>query len=404
MNYRRILGILLFIGVTIGIGYALWSLFFRGIAGPQPAPNENVNGAPISGGLEPAVNGVPVRPPAINGPLPGPSVSPIADGGLTAVTPIAPVATVGASISSNGNLSYYDRSDEKFYRIGADGTVQALSGKQFHNVKDAVFDPNGRRAIISYPDGSKISYDFNTGTQVTLPKHWEDFDFSRDGEQFVTKSIGLDPEARFLVISNPDGSGARPIQELGENQNKVKVAFSPTGQVVATATMGTRIGLDRQEVYLIGQNQENFKSLVVQGLDFRPKWTPAGDRLLYSVANSTDDWRPRLWIVDAQGDDIGRNRRSLSLNTWADKCAFADDQTLYCAAAPDLPEGAGLNQAAVDNYADEFYRVDLESGLVSRVAQPEGSHTVGKIMVSPDASKLYFTDKATGVLNQLKLK
>jgi hypothetical protein len=404
MNFRRLLAIILFVAITIGIGYLLWSLFLRGPEG-APEPIDNVNEAPIGGGLEPAVNGaIPGSGAAVNGALPIPTVSPVAKGGLTAVTPVAAVSTIGASVSTNGNLSFYDRNDGKFYRITPDGTVAALSGKQFYDVSDAVFDPSGSRAIIIYPDRSKISYDFNTGTQVTLPRHWEDFQFNHDGSNFVTKSLAIDPNARFLVISKPDGSSARAVQELGSNQDKVTLAYSPTGQVIATAATGAKLGADRQEIYLVGQNQENFKSLTVEGLNFIPKWAPSGAQMLYSVAGSASDWKPQLWVVDAQGDDIGRNRKSINLNTWADKCAFIDDRTAYCAAAPDLPEGAGINREVANDYPDEFYRVDISTGLITRAAQPEGEHVVDKVMLSPDGSKLYFTDKGSGVLNQILLK
>lgn len=405
---RRILAIILFIVVTIGMGYALWALLFRVPSVIVNEPPQNVNTGP-GGGLQPSVNGAPPTGGVtnVNGGLPTPpppGVSLIAEGGITQVTPVAAASTIGASVSADGSLNYYDRGDGKFYRIRHDGTVGALSGKQFFNVSDATFDNKGDRAIITYPDGSNISYNFATGTQVTLPKHWEDFAFSGDGSRIVAKSISVDPGSRYLVVAGPDGSGARAVQELGENADKVTVAYSPTGQVIATAATGAKLGVDRQEIYMIGQNGENFKSLTVEGLDFRPKWTPSGNQLLYSVAGSGSDWKPQLWIVDGQGDEIGRNRKSINLNTWADKCVFANDTTAYCAAAPSLPRGAGLNQAVADDYPDELYRVDVTTGITSLVATPEGSHTIDKVMLSPDGSMLYFTDKNTGLLNKVQLK
>lgn len=403
MNFKKLLLIILFFGITVGVGYLLYSMFFKAPGAVTP-PSANEN-APAGGGLPtaapgaPSVNGAPGAPG-----LPPTAVSPVADGGLTAVTPVAPVPTAGVSLSPSGQLNYYNRNDGKFYRMNPDGTVSSLSNKTFFNVSNAKFDPAGNKAIIEYPDGANIMFDFATGTQVTLPPHWQDFDFNPSGSQIVAKSVGVDPDARFLVVSNPDGSQARAVQELGENQDKVQVNWSPNNEIIATATTGRSFGVDRQEVYLLGQYGENFKSMIVEGLDFRPKWAPGGEQMMYSVAGSLSDWKPQLWVVDAQGDNIGRNRKSLPVNTWADKCTFQDADNVYCAVPNDLPRGAGLQPAIADDTPDTIYRINLTTGLQTKVAIPEGGHTIGQLMLTPDKKSLYFTDKGSGVINKIELK
>jgi hypothetical protein len=401
--FKRILAAILFLGVTIGIGYALYLLFFRAVEeeGVPTVVNENapVTGLPEAGEGAPVTGGpaVPLPPTEI------PAISPIADGGVTVVEPVAPVPTIGASMSANGNLNYYNQSDGRFYRITNDGTVQTLSNKQFYNVSNAQFDPSGDKAILEYPDGSNIFYDFTRDTQVTLPKHWESFEFNSTGSQIAAKSIGIDEANRFVVVSNPDGSGARAVEEMGPNADKVIVSYSPSSQSVAFAKTGEKFGLDREEVYFIGQNHENFKSMVVEGLDFRPKWVPGGEQLMYSVAGSLSRYKPMLWLVDAQGDDIGRNRRSLNVNTWPEKCTFADKSTVYCAVPQDQPEGLGLQPDIAKSLVDDIYKIDLNTGLQTKIAVPEGGHTVNSIMLSPDKRNLFFTDEGSGIINKIKL-
>lgn len=405
MDYKRILLLLAFVAVSVGIAFGLYFVFFRG-APPVDTVN-NVNGgvnAGVNGGLPPAANGnVPIDTNVNRGELPPSVVSPTANGGLTQVTPVAPVATVGASVSSSGQLSYYNRADGKFYRLDGAGNSVALSNQTFYSVSNAQFDASGNKAIIEYPDGANVIYDFATNTQVTLPKHWEDFDFNPSGSQIVAKSVGIDPDARFLVTANVDGSGARPFQELGENQNKVQVAWSPNNEILATSTTGRTLDVDKQEVYFLGQYGQNFKSMFVEGLGFQPAWAPSGQQLVYSVSGDSSDWKPQLWIVDAQGDNIGRNRRSLNVNTWAEKCTFADDSTMYCAVPNELPRGAGLQPGVADGTPDTIYRINLTTGLQTVVAVPEGTHAVEKLMLTPDRRALYFTDKGTGLLNKIDL-
>ncbi len=405
MDRKQILVLIGLILVTVGIGFAIYWMFFRAPLAPlQPPANVPVN-APVTP-LPVAPTGPPtaVVPPAVPSlPTPAP-VSPVAQGGVTVVTPVYTNATLGATMTSSGTMSFYDRNSNKFYRMNADGSTTLLSNKEFYNVQNATFDPRGSKAIMEYPDGSNIYYDFNTGKQVTLPKHWQEFEFTAQGDKIAAKSLGTDVSNRFLVVSNPDGSGARPVQELGENADQVTVAWSPNSQVVAMASTGEPYGTDGKEVYFIGQNQENFRSMVVEGLDFRPLWSPSGGQMLYSAAASGSDYKPELWVVDASGDDIGKNRRSLNINTWADKCTFDNENTVYCAVPDDLQTGVGLQPSLADNTPDTIYKIDLNTGLQTKVAVPEGQHTIGQLMLTPDRSKLYFTDKNGGLLNKIQLK
>lgn len=403
--------ILIFIGlilVTVGIGYAMYSLFFKGpeVVVELPPTDEEV--LPPGVGLPSADIGVPTTIVTPIGELPEielpPGVSAVADGGVTLVTPVVPVRTVGASVSSGGNLNFYNSTDQRFYRLGDDGTMNLLSSKEFFNVDEATFDPAGEKAVVEYPDGSNILYDFTSDTQVTLPRHWEDFGFNPTGDELLSKSIGLDPSNRFLVISNPDGSSAVPVQELGENADKVEASWSPNNQIVGIAATGNDVGGDGTEIFFVGKNQENFKSLKVQGLGFESQWTPKGDRLLYSTTSALNDYKPSIWLVDAQGANIGRNRKPLNINTWVDKCTFSDDNTVYCAVPTELPRGAGLQPRIADTIDDELWRIDLSTGLRTKIAIPEGSHTIDTLMITPDEDKLFFVDKGTGIINQIELK
>ncbi len=399
--FKRLLLALGFLAVAAGIAFAIYWLFFRAAA--PTVPTANVNANVPGGGLPTAINAPPTGAQPTPTTLP-PGVTAIAQGGVTLVTPIVPATTIGASVSATGALDYYNRNDGKFYRMNANGTVSPLSDKTFYNVSNATFASSGNKAIIEYPDGSKIYFDFSTGQQVTLPKHWEDFSFNPTGTQIVAKSIAVDSNNRFLVVSNPDGSAARAVQELGDNADKVITAWSPNNQVIATAATGRTFGADSQEIYLLGQHGENFKSLTVEGLDFRPLWTPSGQQLLYSAAGSGTDWKPSLWVVDGQGDNIGRNRKNLNVNTWADKCTFATDTTLYCAVPQSLPRGAGLQPDVANDTPDNIFRIDLTTGLQTQVAIPEGSHTIGKIMLTPDRTALYFVDQTNGTINKIQLQ
>ncbi len=235
MPWKKIFIIIGFVGITIGLGYLLYFFFFRPL---PPAPvcgngicetGEDYTNCPADCPVPPEVRlplakpGVPepitvapppvlpVAPPVITPPAPlPPEVSTIAKGGSTWVATLTDVRADGFSLAGDGkNLVFYDKAAGKFFRSTPDGVLTALSDKTFYEVEKINWAPNTDKAILEYPDGSNILFDFTTQKQVTLPKHWQDFDFSPDGNQIVGKSMGITPEARWLVVSNPDGSNVR---------------------------------------------------------------------------------------------------------------------------------------------------------------------------------------------------
>jgi len=403
-----ILGFLILVAL---VGYLIWRLFFR----PEPITLPGTDTPGMSGNLPTAGPNASTSE-EITGPgnfpigsesngtgAPNPNEpNPLAVGGLTKTTLITDVPTLNPTLSSSGGVQYYNKNDGHFYSLNADGEVVALSSKVFHDVDRVVWAPDKNQAIIEYPDGNKILYNFQTEKQVTLPTHWEDFSFSPDSTQISSKSIGLDVENRWLMVSSSDGSKAQALENLGVNANTVISSWSPNNQTVAMYTKG--VDFDRQEIFFVGLNGENFKSTIIEGRGLESQWSTSGDRLLYSVYHTRDNLNPRLWIVDAQGDSIGQNRQSLELATWASKCTFANNTEIYCAVPDYLEQGSGLFPELADKTKDSLYKIDLTTGSKKLIAVPDGTYNISQIMVPSSENYLYFTDKTTQQIYQVQLK
>ncbi len=302
------------------------------------------------------------------------------------------------SLNNNGNVRYHNAGDGKFYRLETDGQIKILSDQTFYNVSKVTWAKNQDKAVIEYPDNSKIIYNFETNKQTTLPKHWSDFSFSSDGSQIAGKSLGLAPENRWLVVTNDDGTGTKLIEPMGENGDKVIVDWSPSRQTAAFSKTGQPLGFDRQEILLVGLNHENFKAIIAEGLGFQPSWSPTGKKLLYSVYNGRSGFRPELWISNAYGDDIGSNRQMLNLNTWADKCAFSGDDTLFCAIPRNLPEGSGMSREVAIGIPDDLYKIDLKTGLKTPISLGTEDYSINNISFDEKNNKVIFTDaNKTGI-------
>jgi hypothetical protein len=395
-----------FLAITGLMGLFLYFLFFN--QGPDIVPTTDTPTDQTPGtntGLPQADTGTPgtgTTPGDDNqsGSLP---VSPVANGGVTKTTQLTNARIISPTPTPNGDLAYYDPRDGKFYTIDDGGNVVTLSQQQFPAAESVTFSDQADQAVIEFPDGSNIVYNFSQGKQVTLPAHWEDFSFSKDGNSLATKSVGNDPSNRSLVITSADGSSAQSIAALGDNQDRVDVNWSPDGDIVGfSKTGGGGSAFGQNEVYLIGTDGEASGVLIVNGSNFKNLWSPNGANLLYSVADAGDEYRASLWYGDALGDRRGDTRMRLSLKTTANKCTFASDTLAYCAVPLEMPAGGGSAPSLIKS-GDLLYSVSFPSGRSNLVAIPEKETEMSDLHVTPDGNQLYYTD-TFGRLNVMQLK
>ncbi len=418
MNRRLLLIVAFIIGILV-LGLLLYISFFR-----TTTPQTNGNGNENVNGVLPNVNGSVNRPVGnTNGVLPnvnsrntnatantnaGPST--VANGGETTVQTLVSQNAFQTVVDSTGGLRYYDKSTGLFYKLDANGNLVPLSSVKFSDAESVTWSPSKNQVIVSFPDDSKVFYDFETKKQATLPKEGEDFSFAPSSAQIAFKFNAANPDDRFLVVSNSDGTSIKPIETLGENGDKVQVNWSPNDQVIATFTPG--LNATSQEVVFVGKNGENFKSTITEGRGFEGQWSPSGQYMVYSTYSADSNFNPVLHIVNGQGDTIGDGNRSLELQTWSDKCTFGKSgSSLYCAvpASSQLKAGSGIYRDQAANVPDTFYRVDLQTGIVQQIAVPVGTDgsrqfSALNLSLSPDEQKLYFTDATTGRVLSLNVR
>lgn len=407
MNIKKILLVIAFVSFVSLMAFALWWVFFRREANPQ------VTGPDFNPGTVPGVNqnsgNNTVSTSTINSNSPWQTIfkekiSTVANGSLTEVKVLNENQVSGLAKTSDG-VKYYDKEKQQFFRINGQGEPELLTDKKFFQVENILWSPKDDKAILEYPDGMNILYNFRTNKQVTLPPELANFSFAPSGQQISATWLGDREEDNWLVLANDDGSGLGLIEPIGNEVEDVKVGFSPDGQVAALFRKS--VDLQSQEVYPIGLHEENFRSFVVNGSGFESSWSPQGNSLLYSVYSESTDYLPNLWVTNGQTSRLGDLKVSLNLATWPDKCTFSGENTLFCAVPQGLPRGAGLYPEIADNYPDNFYRVDLSTGAKTLIASPVGyvgGYRAYNLFVSNDGQFLYFTDKSTGLLQSIRLR
>ncbi|MCW1929952.1 MAG: hypothetical protein KIH62_001385 [Candidatus Kerfeldbacteria bacterium] len=413
---KKILYTVLLLLVTIAIGYLLYIVFIytpssnnqntngnRNITLPNINELLNTNGLVNTGGNTNANSNANGNQNTNQG------GTPQANGGATQTTVLTPnTVTANPTASTDGSVRYYDPNDGKFYRVDKNGNITALSDVHFNGVSNVVWGNSSNQVIMEFPDGSNVYYNIDTKRQVTLPKEFEEMDFSPSDNQIAFLYMHQDTERRVLAVSSPDGSGARTLESLGQNADHVMVDWSPTGKVAASYF--EFIDANRQTLGFVGLNNENFKGTVVEGRGLRSQYTPNGKQLLYSTYSAETDYKPGLWVVDADGDNIGKNRKEIQLNTFADKCTISNNSTTaYCGVPIDQKNGYGLDDRLLEGVPDELYAVDLNTGARTRIAVPVDSngdpvYSMQNLVVTSDESTLYFRDVTTGKIVKISLK
>lgn len=321
----------------------------------------------------------------------------------TSILVDTPTSFASAAPAGSNDLRFYNTADGKFYRVNERGETIPLSDKAFYGVERVDWGKATDKAILEFPDGSNIYYNFQEQRQITLPKHWADFTFSSDDTKIVAKSLGNNESNRFLIVSNPDGSEAEAVQELGNNQDKVHTTWTPTSQIIAYAHTGNDLGLDREQIILVGKNQENLPGFVTEGRGLIPSWSPNGSSLLYSVYTSQNGYLPELWVSGGTPDTINSNRRRLNINTWADKCAWQNEELLYCAVPASLEVGAALQRDVLPQGRDQLFRIHLRTGQKTNLGLIEGATNVHSLIVSTDGKSVTMRDTQTGQLLRTRL-
>jgi len=419
LNIKKILLIILFLAVCFGLGFGIYFLFFRTTS---TTPGQEIYNLP-SGELPKTGEGFDAEVVCVGddcGDLPvsedleflsetdlQKTPDQIAQGRQTISFPFFENKVLSPTLSADGNgIAFYNSEDNKFYTISeATGEPVLLSDQEFFNVENIFWSKDKTKAIISYPDASKILYDFAKQKQTTLSKEINEPEFSNQ-DQVAYKYLSDDKENNWLAVTDPKGGQTELIESLGANADFVQISWSPNNEVVALYSKP--IGLDKSEIFFIGLQGENNKSLIVDGSNFKGIWSVTGNKILYQIVNARNNYNPELWIVDARQDILGQHKFNLKLSTWVDKCVFQSETKVFCAVPKELQEGTGLYPELITQTNDLIYEIDLTTGFNKLIADPvlneENNFSISQIYLSKNNKYLFFYDNLTQKIYKIQLK
>lgn len=391
-KWKRVILAIIILLIALAAAWGIYWLFFKPLAQPpfvEPVAPTNTGQLPPIGpaGLLPVTPTTTPRLPII----PNDGVGPY----LATASPVAD-SVKGASLSSDGSgLQYYDAGRKQFVKMGADGKIIPLSSNKFYGISQITWSARGDKAILQYPDGKNILFDFNKQQQSTLPSQMRDFSFDTNGQKLSALYVGASPEEQWLVTSDPDGNNIQLLEPIAGAIDKFQVSWSPSGQAVAL--FHETVDGERQQVIPVGREGENFKSFIAPGRGFVGQWSGAGEKLLYSVYNTQSLDRPQLYLTDGRLNSFGSSGQALGLMTSADRCNFSG-ATVFCSAYDNPP-------ALISHYPELGYgqpqsvwRIDLNTGTRVRLGALPGGMDGQRVFTSADGQNVYIEDAVTGRL------
>lgn len=405
---RLLLAATLLVSAAV-LGFIIYWVFFRTLF-PGPEVNENVNAVNVNELPEIILNANRNVNENINAVTTLPEIDTIALGGDTLSQVIYSGDAEEITLSGDGStVQYYDSVTGQFYTIDANGNVTLLDEQVFKGVEAVTWSNDADKAVLEFEDGFKVLYDFTADKQYTLNKDMEEFDFSPTDNQISFKYTPANEAERWLGVANIDGSGARGVEPLGDNEELVNAQWSPAGHSIGV--LNEYIDGIHKQVVPLGFNDENFKGFTVTGRGFDYRWTVDGKRMIYSTYTANSQYNDVLSIVDAYGDTAGQNHLSLELATSVDKCTFSTSgDHLYCAVPVDPPTGGGIDPSVLEEVQHDLYEVNLVTGQKQKIATPADAvagtalAAPSDLVVSEDESVLYYREATTGKLRRILLE
>jgi Tol biopolymer transport system component len=332
----------------------------------------------------------------------------IADGGAVLVDTLVP-GNAGSIAATNQGLAYYDEATGQFYVISPDGSTKTLmTDAKYPQVQNIDWAKDGMQAVLTFPDNTKVIYNFATKKQISLPTEYSGFSFSPDGGELVSKYLDAsNKDNQWLVVTTNTGTSAQSVEQLGRNADYVTSSWSPNNTVIASYEKATNT--DQSEIIFLGKNGENLPSATIPGKGFEPLWSSDGQHILFSAYSSVTNDNPHLYLMNGSSSSLGQNIIDLGLDTWAHKCVFSQNgYTVYCAVPYYLNAGSGPQPSLSSSIPDNIYEINLVRGTSNMIAMPVDSSgaqrfSIGALRLSPDESNLMFLDQQTGSVQRIQL-
>jgi len=298
------------------------------------------------------------------------------------------------SIKSTG-INFTDKETGLIYQIIDEATENSrLSNNTTPLLGKSLVGNNGQSVVYQYTekDGETIStYIGKLEGEVPpfnirgffLPKNIVDISLSPKGEQL------------FSIIPTPTGV-------IGLTQNlKTNKKSQPWSSVFSewisdwsndnTITLTTKSsGMSDGYSYFLNVTDGRFTKVIGPEKGLITKTSPDAKNILYS---KIENGKPKLYIFNVNS----KISKSLDFMTFAEKCTWSDNSTVYCA-VPNSMENTTYPDAwyrGEVSFQDSFWKIETDKDLIVNIASLSDLDNIDAEQLSYKDGVIYFINKNT---------
>lgn len=378
LNKRLIILIAIITGITFFAGLILWLLF--------RTPSE-----------EPPITEIPPEEQGTSVPITPPKEEEFT------VFKLSDVAVVSPTISGDKVL-YYSKLNGNVYETDFKGAdTQPKTNINIPDLITTIWSYNKTKAINIYKESDsvkKVLFDFATQKAIQLDSRikWVSFAPNKDriAYQFIDESLNTNK----IAIADPNGLNFQSIFPLRMIDIRV---YWPSEDLVVFATAPSGLALGAAFSKTISDQSSGLTKIIDNANGLTIKYSSDGSRLLYS---KTDQFghSPALSLIKDGATD------NLNINTISDKCAFSQNNNIYCA-VPRLVSGSLVlpddfyKNTAI--FSDVFFKIDASGNRSSMILDPADlkyDFNASDIAISPNEDYIVFVNKKDGLPYSIKIK
>lgn len=370
------------------VGYWLYSLF----AAPEERPPEEsqrVTGRTL--GLAPeAPSG---EQPAETPPLP--ELSSIAEEKLIRLTDFAVISPTLNKDESR--VLYYKKDGGDLYSSDFTGkTQEKISNLTIIGLIEAVWNRTGERAAVRYLDADTIKSFLQIGTSsvAVLPQDITGIAWSPDGKSLAY----LLPRGNLTELVVADASGRTPRTVFRTSLTDSRIAWITSDLLIfATAPSGLAEGY----LFAYSRGSNSFVRLLGPAFGLTDLWSLDGTAALLSSAG-----RGGKKLILSLYQRAGGKSETLSIATLSEKCAWAGNETAFCAVPREIPAQTILPDDYLRgefNPSDRIVAMDIKTSGINEVFN-EGAFDISNLLVTKDKNYLFFVNRRDGTLWSFKLR
>ena len=297
--------------------------------------------------------------------------------------PISVLLTDKKAISpvlSSDKLSvlYYGKDTGKLYSLKLDsGEESTVSDNSLPDLVSVFWSPTRKETIHLFNySGEKVFKEYHLGniTGKKLDSNIQSVAFAPDGNliayyYFSEEGVGK------VVLSQPDGTYPKTI--FNARLKNVTLTW-PSKDMLSLKT--------DTDLFSLTLDGKKLNKLVDFAIALEEKWSPSGNKLLYSVfSNDPEDPATLLWLNNLITNEV----KQLEIPGSAYNCVWSiDDINVFCA----IPNTAS---------ADDIYKINTVDGSYVLAAEP--FMILSELILSPLEDQVIFINAVDEKLYSIKL-